>query len=153
MPTSPKGGRCPFHLGQLQTLAHAFRRTFDCRLRPDNGPSCADLVRRVARQSGVADRAVSTRRRVAPSSDKTGEINQAIADAICRNPQFLCWRAGSIDPESWIPEPLCTCYIPAAERCKHYVAATQPERFQPHLVRTWIWLECPHAIRAQMRLK
>jgi hypothetical protein len=26
MPTSPKGGRCPFHLGQLRTLIRTFGR-------------------------------------------------------------------------------------------------------------------------------
>src|ERR1700723_3182497 len=84
--------------------------------------------------------AVSTHRLVAPSCGKTGEVNQVLADAICRDPQFLSWRAGSIDPESRIAEYLCPCYIPTAERCEHNVAATHPERIHAHLVRTWIWL-------------
>ncbi|TDY17138.1 transposase-like protein DUF772 [Paraburkholderia sp. BL6665CI2N2] len=33
-PTSPKGGRCPFHLGHLQSFVWTPRRTFRRRLRP-----------------------------------------------------------------------------------------------------------------------
>jgi hypothetical protein len=102
--------------GHLRTSAHAFTRTFERRLGPDNGPSCADHVHRGVGQSGrshlslepewsadLAANRVSGLRNPEYGSCDSGDHTSSTQLASSN----FAWASGFVVPRSWAASVKC----------------------------------------------